>query len=487
MTRNFTHLLRDVLVYGLGSAVARAATLITLPVYTRIFSPSDYGMFNYTIVAVGLIGLVAAPGGAVVYSRHFFAAKDADGRTLVTSSWAIFLIVWLGILALAAVPFSGQLSLWAFGTGEQRLLVGAAILYLPVSLINGILAQGLRNEFRSTHFVTMNLVGTGLEICLGLLAVLVLKIGLAGIMDGMLAAGLIMLPLRAWMVRSILRMRVSFSLIRNMLRLGAGIAISGLAYWIFMASDRVLLGRLSTFREVGLYSVAATMANALYLVLDGFSQAWTPHIMHLYERDREATRAFIGRTASYLMIAVGILAVGVSTFAGEIVRLLASSTFSSAATVVAPLALGLLAYASTQFTAIGMSLTMRVRRMAIICWETAVVNAALNVALIPRFGMVGSAWATTVSFTFLTISYGFASYRLYPIVYEVRRLVLIVATTSVFVVASGFLPDLSLATAVLLKLGYFSLYIGALFLTGSLNRSDVRDLFGVLRLSSRSQ
>ena len=46
---------RDVFVYGAGDLLLRATAFITLPIYTRILTPADYGVWAYVGSGVSLL------------------------------------------------------------------------------------------------------------------------------------------------------------------------------------------------------------------------------------------------------------------------------------------------------------------------------------------------------------------------------------------------------------------------------------------------
>ena len=63
----------------------------------------------------------------------------------------------------------------------------------------------------------------------------------------------------------------------------------------------------------------------------------------------------------------------------------------------------------------------RTQYIALHAWVAAVLNVALNLLLIPTFGMVGSAWAMAFAYLYLTIAYLVTSQRMWRVEYEVRR------------------------------------------------------------------
>ena len=128
-----------------------------------------------------------------------------------------------------------------------------------------------------------------------------------------------------------------------------------------------------------------------------------------------------------------MLAVGLTAYAREAILFVATDRYLPAALAIGPLSLGFMAYASTQVTAGGISITKQTHYVALYSWIAALLNVVLNLPLIPRWGMVAASWTTAIAYTFLTVAYGVTSYRLWPIVYERSKVTAIVGACFVLV------------------------------------------------------
>lgn len=457
-------LLKDVAVYGGADVLLKAVGFITLPIYTRIFPPEEYGVWAVVVAVAAVFGGVLGLGGDSAYARYFFEAKTERERQDVTSTWFLFLAGWSAALTALALPLSGPLSRWVLGPGGDPRLVVLALLAIPVALINGLCGQALRNQFRASLFAALNVATTLLTVGLGLAAVLVLHMGIAGLLAGALAAAVLMLPVRLYAIRRLLRGSFSTRLLRALLAYGVPLVPTTLAYWVFTSSDRVMLARLSTVEQAGLYAVANGATSVLAFAVSAVAQAWSPHSILAYEREPERAPALYGQVLTYLMAVFGVLAVGITAFAPEMLRVLTTPQFQGAAAAVGPLALGYMAYASTQVTALGISLTKRTGYFALYAWAAALVNVGLNLWAVPRWGMVGAAWSTTAAYLFLTVAYVVTGQRLWAVAYEVRQLARIVALTFAFTLGAGLLPPLGLLAAVGVKALYCLAFTALLLL-----------------------
>jgi O-antigen/teichoic acid export membrane protein len=476
VTRPLRRLSRDFAVYGLGEIVIKAFSLISLPVYTHVFNPAEFGILSYVTTLGGLLGAVLVLGGDSAYARFFFEARTVERRQLITSTWIGFLAVWSIAISLLILPFAGMIAESSLADRATTPLFVAMLLAGPVSLVNRMCAQVLRNEFRPAAYTVLNIAGTVLLVGFAVTAVVGLHMGLLGVLIGTLVAELVMLPVRLWTARSMFRFRFSLSLLRQLLGFGIPLVPTSLAYWVFLTSDRLILGKLSTLEQLGLYSVANSLVGLATIAISAFGQAWTPHAIQLYEDAREAAPVIYGRVMTYLLAGFGLLAVGVTVFGPELLRLLTPSEYQGAAGAIAPLAIAMVAMASTQITAGGISLTKRTHYLAVLTWLTAVVNVLLNLVLDAPFGMLGAAWATTVAYVSLTLLYLVTSQRLWPVAYEIRRSATLIALISTFSLAAGFLPSGFQLEALALKVAYCLGFIAAAFVLRAIDGRETGEI-----------
>jgi O-antigen/teichoic acid export membrane protein len=474
---SFRNLFKDIAIYGFGELLFRATSIITLPVYTRIFNPSDYGVLSYVLTIINLLSAVVSLGCASAYSLYFFEATTTEARRVVTSTSLAFTAIWSFVIALFCLPFSARLSLWSFNTGQYTWLFMLAFLTVPLGLINTMCGQVLRNQFKAKLFTTLNVVTAALTVGLGIFGVVVMKRGLVGVVGGGLIAACIMLPVRLWTIRDLVRPIFSYPMLRNLLAYGVPLVPMTLAYWVFEVSDRIILGKLSTLEQLGLYAVANTLTSGLAFAHGALGQAWSPHAFKMRTEQPELAPAFFGQVLTYILVGFGILGVGLTVFAPEVLRVLASPKFYPAAAAIGPLALGFVAYASTQVTAAGLSLEKKTGYFALFSWIAAFLNIALNILFVPKWGMLAASWSTAASYVFLTAAYLITSQRFWRVSYEKYRATAVVVLTLTFIVGVVLLPSREFMPGLIIKTVYCLAYIGLLFFFHVL---DKRELHGVL-------
>ena len=478
MIRKF---LGDFAIYGVGDIIIKMTGFVTLPIYSRLLSVEGYGTWNLILAGVGMISAILILGGDSAYIRLFFFFFSEDEQRSITSTWFAFLALWSVTITLVCVAFSEPIAAWALDQPEAALLVALGLLAAPVGLINAMCAQTLRNQFRARQFVFWNVFSAVLSVGSSLAGVVIFHLGVAGVLGGALAAGLVMLPIRLWTVRSMLRLRFSLPLLKELLAYGVPLMPGSVAYWVFASSDRLLLGQLTNIAQVGLYAVANQIANLIGFLYGALGQAWVPRSTALYETDRDSAASVFGQMLTYFLVLFGIMSVGITAFAPEIISLLSTPEFVPAAIAVGPLALGYVAYASTQVTSMSIMLTKKTYYLTILAWVAAVLNVVLNLLLIPQLGMVAAAWSTTLAYVFLTLAYLVISQRLWAITYETRRALFCIALTVIFTLAASRLPQPDLVAGLVLKAAYCLLFLASLAVVGVIDRREWGALSTLLR------
>jgi O-antigen/teichoic acid export membrane protein len=147
--------------------------------------------------------------------------------------------------------------------------------------------------------------------------------------------------------------------------------------------------------------------------------------------------------------------------------------------------LGMLAYGLVTLLATGIALARSTGRGALLTLLAAGINIGLNFALIPPFGIVGAAFATTIGYGFLAIGYYLLSQHLYPTPYEPRKALLTIGAASLFGVLGAVRlgPEL---LGVLIKLGAIAGFVLVIWGTGTMRQAEFaelkRFLFGMIPL-----
>ena len=438
-------------IYGLGGLVSRILAVLLLPLYTRYLSPSDYGKVETLIALTTVIGIVLRFGIHSAFFRFYFDSPDPAARRLVlrTSFWFTMAMATAGLVGglLLAAPIADLL----FGSTDDSELVMAAFVGLWAGMNYEQLTSLFRVEERSTAFVTASLTNILLTIGATLLLVVVLDEGPIGVIVGNFIGTLIVYAVLIGYRREQLGLQFDRGLLREMNRFGIPLIPTALFLWVTNFSDRLFLVRLADTTEVGLYSVGVRIASAMVLLLTAFRLAW-PAFAYSIDDERDAKRTY-AYVLTYLVALTTWVATGLALLSPWIVDWIAAPTFAESSRVVGPLAFAAVAFGAYIVVAIGVGRAKRTQFNWVVTGAAALVNVALNLLLIPPYGMMGAAVATVAAYSTMFVGMAWWSQRIYPVPYQWRR-VLTAAAAGVALVALGKLTDAGLAVVLPLALVY---------------------------------
>ncbi|MGE5691037.1 MAG: lipopolysaccharide biosynthesis protein [Pseudomonadota bacterium] len=436
-------------VYGLGGIVSRLIAVFLLPVYTRYLDPADLGAVGVVVALTAVLVTILRGGISSAFFRFYFDSTEPRRRVTVlrTSFWFTMATATLGLVL--GVAFAAQIG-ELLGLDDPTL-VRAAFVGLWAQMNYEQLTALFRVEQRPWAFLAASLANIAVTVGATLLFVVVLEWGATGVVAGNFTGTLLVYLSLLGYRREQLGLELDRPLLRAMQRFGLPLVPSALALIAVNFSDRFFLVHLSSLSEVGLYEIGARIASAMVLLLTAFRTAW-PAFAYSIEDEEEARRTY-AFVLTYLVVVATWAAVALGLLAPWLVRLLATEEFYAGARVVAPLAFASAIFAGYIVVSIGVGRARRTEFNWVVTGAAAVLNVALNLALIPRYGMEGAAAATVAAYALMFVGMAWWGRRVYPVPYQWRRVTTALAAGAALVVVGKAL-DVPLAVAVLLSLAY---------------------------------
>ncbi len=466
-------LTRHSAIYGIGGLVSRVIAVLLLPIYTRYLSPDDYGRIETLLALTTILGLLLRAGMTSAFFRFYFDADGDTGRRTVlrTSFWFTMVAATAGLAVLLAL--AGPVSTLLFGDDGAASLVAASAVALWATVNYEQLTALFRVEERSVAFVCASLANVLLTIVTTLVLVVALEQGPLGVIVGNFTSTLVVYLALLGYRREQLGLEFDRGLLREMNRFGMPLVPTAVFLWATNFSDRLFLVKLADVTEAGLYSVGVRIASAMVLLLTAFRTAW-PAFAYSIRDEGEAKRTY-AYVLTYLTVASAWVALALTVLSPWLVDVLAADAFSESSRVVGPLAFSTVAYAAYIVVAIGVGRSRRTQFTWAVTGIGAAVNLILNVALIPRFGMMGAAVATVAAYAAMAIGMAWWAQRVYPVPYQWRR-VAIASLVAAALAAAVKVVDGGISVALVA----IALYPAALLATGFAEPEERRRLVALV-------
>ena len=461
--------------YGLTRMISQSVNLFLIPLYTRLFSPAEYGAVDVIKTISMLLLLVMILGTDTALSLYYYDDRDAvRRREFATIALAIRLMavfVALGLLAVNANAFSRLL----LGNASYASYLLLAFLALPFSLSINLFSHLLRLRFAMVKY---NVLSIGLlltTVGINLYLLLDRKVGAIGIFWADMIAGIIFTLLGLMLTRSDFALSWSPIRARALLRIGLPMLPASLGFAILTTADRLFLLRYSTLEVVGLYAVGAKLSSVIGLATGAFQTAWYPFALSI-AKDRDAKSVYAKVLRYYLLLMMTIVIL-LSSFAREALSLFTSPAYVQAYKVVGILACNLAFTQAYYIVSIGLSLTKNTRHIGWTLGVAVLITLSLDFMLVPRLGMIGAALAPLVANVVASVFAYREAQRVYPIPFEWGKIGKIGLIGLVAMVIGTTISTGNLLLDIVLKVTTsFAAYPVALLLLGCVDKSEIAAL-----------
>ncbi|MBS0294677.1 MAG: lipopolysaccharide biosynthesis protein [Proteobacteria bacterium] len=374
--------------------------LLSITLFTRILTPDAYGLYalGFSVMTLGHTIVFTWLEAAMA---RFYAAEQTQGRlpdhfaTLHRAFW---------IMGLVFLPLAG-VALWLWPAGQGlKLAAGAGLAAIP----GRCLIKLVQEHRRAAGDVA---AASGLDIVQTLggfgLGALFAWAGLGGAAP-LVGAGAIALVCLPFVLPRELALgrggRLQPDQLKAYAAYGLPLSASLILALALATTDRFLIAAFLDAKSVGAYHAAYSLANrTLDVMFIWLGAAGGPALVMALERGgRPALEKAAREQASTLLLITLPAAVGLALVARPLAELMVGEGLREDAAQVTPwIAVGAF-FAGTCTYYLNQSFTLARRPSVLLASMAfpAVANVALNLILIPRFGVIGAAWATAASYAF---------------------------------------------------------------------------------------
>jgi O-antigen/teichoic acid export membrane protein len=431
------HLSKGVAIYGAGDAAVTLVNFFLLPVYVKsgFLVAADFGALAIISSIEAFAKVICRWGLDGAFMRFYNERDEGLARQRMASTIVWFLLVANGILLALAQAGAGLLARLvsldaAYLTGLRLMLLNMfliAFTFVPFHVMR------LRDE--AATFSAFTLARSAGTVILRIVLVIGFRQSVTGIYLADVILTLVLAPLLWPWCRSIVKAVFSRDELRQVLRFGLPRLPHGLASQTLDGNPKLMLGRHALPSEVGVYQNGVTLGTAVAFFKNAFETAFAP-FYYATARDPDARQVF-SKMTTYGVGVLVLLAAGSTAVARDVVLLLLMPEYLAAVTVVPLVAMAFAMQGIYQLTSIGLNLTRRTEFYSVSTISAALVSIGAGLWLIPRYTVVGAAATVLVSYAVQLTVATVIAHRLYPVHYEIGRLLRIVLAGVVAVVAAA--------------------------------------------------
>lgn len=398
--------------YLIGSLFNKGFAFLTVPIFTRILSTTDYGIVTTYNSWISILSMVMGFAIHMGIRAAFIDYKEKiDDFVSVTTT---FTLLCGGVMCLF------------IGGGAYLLRINVDLTLIVLCLLQGLatalvqnysmyLMMQYRYKFRTALMILPNLLSVGASV-FAILFVVKTDLYMGRIVPTALinaAFGLITVAL------VYARSHVLYN--REYLKYGLAISmplvLHGIALNILSQSDRTMITWLADASQTGVYSLIYNFSMIATVITTSLDGVWVPWFT---ERLKNREIKSINDLAVDYINLMTYAMVGVMFIGPEVVKLLASSKYWEGISIIPPVVLAnYIIFAYTLYV----NIEHFYKKTPYITVNTLIAagsNLILNYIFIPLYGYVAAAYTTLFSYLLAFVLHARYAKKLEPDVYPLK-------------------------------------------------------------------
>lgn len=394
--KDFFNFLNHSKNYLSASVFNKSLSIITVPIFTRLLIPADYGVLAILDSFISIFAIIYGLGLRGSVGRYYYEKRNDFDQFLGTI--LIFIIFWA--LFLSGVLFSfPEWLLKFFQIPKPLLFIGIGIVFFRIFF--QVYENYLQASKNSKKVAQLTILQRILTIIISVLIIinmtqdkfygkawtmLIVTIGLGGYS-----------LYKLWKLLSI---NIKLEYIKYALVFSLPVVFHLLSQFVLTAFDRVIINQIVGKAQTGLYSLAYTVGALQSMISMGMLRAWTPEF---YGKLNDKKYQDINSLASKFAKLVYLSAFALILFSREMVLILADKQYHEALSIV-PIVI--ISYVFFFLYTMYVNFAFYHKKTHLIALFTiiaGVINIGLNYWLIPIYGYEIAAWTTLISYALLFI------------------------------------------------------------------------------------
>lgn len=389
-------------------AAASLSHLLLRVLLGRELGPSGLGTYTlvFTIYLFGMQFSGFGIGSALTKYVAEFRDEINKVNEYISSGLASSLISGF-IMAIILYLVSDFISINIFGIQEMRELLRIISFCLPFIAIEKMVLGTLNGLHKMKNYAIINIAQNVFILLLSVYLVLFLKCNLKGAVLGFVVPTIIIsLSSMMFIKNSIVYPSLSLKspLLRDLVWYGFYFVLANSIGMINSQIDGLMVGYFMDPVSVGFYSVANIIINGITLIPQSINMAVAPSIAYYYGKfNYNKITKLIQKTMACVSVAIIFLSILIIFLGKTFITILFNSDFLFAYSPLVVLLIGYGIYSpvhAVDCTLLSIGKVNLIYKISLAC---AIFNIVFNTLLIPKYGIVGAAFSTTMSMFILSI------------------------------------------------------------------------------------
>ena len=383
--------------YTIGNFLVKGINFLTIPIFARLLSVSDYGLYNTYLAYEGIFFSIV--GLALQMSLKNAKYKYGDKYYSYISSILLLEILLMIAWILIIIVFHGAiLTSIGYGYFISFLLIVQCTSSSVLSLYN--IHLSLNYSFKSYVIVTAFNALMNISISILLILTIFYNERFVGRVIGTvipLALLCVLICIKFWKNNT---PRINWDYWKYGVSYSLPLIPHAISQVILNQFDRVMINEIKGAAYAGIYSFAYNIFMIISVVMYSLDNVWSPWF---YENFQKKNEGQIKRKSTQYALGMFFLSVTIMLISPELVIILGTDEYYDAVYSVIPICSGgffMFLYSIPSQVEYYLGKT---RYIALGTAVAAILNVSLNLYFIPQYGYISAAYTTELAYIFYFI------------------------------------------------------------------------------------
>lgn len=473
MTVNeYAQFVKRIGIVGIANILISLSGLIFIPIITKNFSTSDYGVWAQVNTLVALVPNVVNLG--LPYTMVRFLAAEKDKSLIRQSFYSMMVLVLASTLIMVSlfVIFSNQIANALFDGNIQIMAIVIVISFL--ACLNLMFLSYFRTfqkiAYYSTFLVLQTYIGVGVSIVLTLMNYPIETVVL-GLLTGYLFVFIIMMVL----IVKELGFTTKFKDLKEELKFAIPTIPNNVSSWVVDSSDKFVIGIFLGSTAVGCYSPGYALGSILLMFLTPFAVLLPAVLPEYFESgDMDKVNTFLTYSLKYYLLLTIPAAVGMSLLSKPLLYILTTDIIANQGYMITPLvALGAIFMGIYGIVNNIIILEKKTTILGYIWISVAILNIAFNIVAVPYLGIYGAGIVTLICYFFAFAVTTFYSKKYAKLPFDYKSIGKIIIATAVMGVFVRWMNPSGIINILIVILCSVVIYFVVLLLLKGINKKEI--------------
>jgi O-antigen/teichoic acid export membrane protein len=435
----FKRLAKDTTIYGFSTILAKMLNFLLLPVYTRLLSEGNFGIYNEIFAYIAPLQVILVFGMETSVFR-FASLSEYDSKKVFSTISGFLSIVAVGAFVLM-YAFSQKIST-AMGYHSLAIIYAAGII--SADCFTSVFFARLRYERKAVKFVVFKTVKIFSEIFFNLVFLFVLpqhfksspdsvllkfftpEISYVYILAAVFCSALVSIVL---FIPEIIRVkyRISMHYFTPIIIYSFPLMLGGLQGTLNDFIDRSFFRHFihnpefTWDEQLGVFSANARFATIMSLFVLVFRYAAEPYFFS--ESSKNNIKPVYARATKYFTIFCVAVFLAINAYS-EILQFFLGKGFRSGMTILPVMLFAYMLSGINQNISMWYKLSSKTGMAVFVTFAGLLTTVLINVMLMPFFGYHAAAWGHVASYLIMILLSWNLSKRYYRIPYQWKSIIM---------------------------------------------------------------